>query len=200
MGKDRNAGPGPAWAIPAVAMLVAAFTAGPAAAPGQGRPDETRRSAMNLSSTAFGPGGRIPARHTCDGEDLSPPLAWDGVPEGTRSLALIMDDPDAPPGTWVHWVLYNLPAESRGLEEGVPKNAALDDGAAHGVCWGVSSYSRVGYFGPCPPPGSPHRYSFRLYALDAALELEPKASKERVERAMSGHVLASAELVGLYGR
>jgi len=155
---------------------------------------------MELSSPAFEPGGRIPARHTCDGEDLSPPLAWQGLPAGTRRLTVIMDDPDAPPGTWVHWVLYDLPPDAGGLEEGVPKNAALDSGASHGVCWGVSSYSRVGYHGPCPPPGAPHRYSFRLYALDSPLGLPPKASKERVERAMEGHVLAVAELVGLYGR
>jgi Raf kinase inhibitor-like YbhB/YbcL family protein len=111
-----------------------------------------------------------------------------------------MDDPDAPPGTWVHWVLYDIPPVQVELEEGVPKNATVEGGASHGVCWGVQSFSRVGYHGPCPPPGPPHRYSFRIYALDSRLELPAKATKEQVERAMSGHVLARAELIGLYGR
>ena len=155
---------------------------------------------MKLSSTAFPAGGRIPSGYTCDGEDLSPPLVWTEAPRGTRSFALIMDDPDAPSGTWVHWVLYDLPASRSGLEEGVPKSVSLDGGASHGVCWGVRSYSRVGYHGPCPPPGSPHHYSFRIYALDLRLDLPARATKEQVEQAMQGHVLAQAELIGVYGR
>ena len=155
---------------------------------------------MRLTSTAFEPGGRIPVRHTCDGEDLSPALAWSGAPEGTASYALIMDDPDAPPGTWVHWVLYDLPAEQTRLAAGVSESSSLEGGGTHGACWGVSSYSRVGYHGPCPPPGSPHRYSFRLYALDAPLGLPAKATKEQLLSAMKGHILAQAELVGVYGR
>jgi len=186
--------------ILAAAILAAQPPAGRSAAREEDRPPDAGRSAMQLSSAAFEPGGRIPDRHTCDGEDLSPPLAWSEAPTGTRSFTLIMDDPDAPPGTWIHWVLYDLPAGGSGLEEGVPKNASLDSGACHGVCWGVLSYSRVGYHGPCPPPGTPHRYSFRLYALDSRLDLPAKATKEQVERAMEGHVLARAELVGLYGR
>ncbi len=158
------------------------------------------RSTMELVSSVFESGGRIPTTYTCDGEDLSPPLTWDGVPDGVKSFALIMDDPDAPPGTWVHWVIYDMPADARGLDEGVSKSDKLDSGAAQGACWGVSSYSRVGYYGPCPPPGSPHRYVFRLFALDTVLGLPPKRSKEQLLKAMEGHVLARAELVGRYGR
>ena len=184
----------------ALAILLCLLTAPPRAGQAGDRSDAERRSAMRLTSTAFEPGGRIPVRHTCDGEDFSPALAWSGVPEGTASLALIMDDPDAPPGTWVHWVLYDLPAAEAGLAEGLPKSASLDGGGTHGACWGVSSFSRVGYFGPCPPPGKPHRYSFRLYAVDEVLDLPPDQDRDHVEQAMKSHVLAEAELAGLYGR
>jgi len=189
-------------ALPSLVVGLLAWTtavAGPAAR-GQERPVEAGRGAMELSSPAFEPGDRIPDRHTCAGEDLSPPLTWRGAPEGVRSFTLIMDDPDAPAGTWVHWVLYDLPAGATGIEEGVPENLSAEGGGSHGVCWGVRSYGRVGYHGPCPPPGKPHHYSFRLYALDTRLDLPGEATKEQVERAMEGHVLARAELVGLYGR
>lgn len=155
---------------------------------------------MDLTTPAFEGGGTIPVRHTCEGEDASPALAWSGAPEGTRSFVLIMDDPDAPPGTWVHWVLFDLPAETTSLAEGVPKDQTLEDGARHGACWGVDSFSRVGYHGPCPPPGKPHRYYFRLYALDTLLELKAGSSKAEVLRAAEGHVLAEAELMGTFGR
>ena len=155
---------------------------------------------MRLTSTAFDAGKPIPRKHTCDGEDVSPPLAWSDVPQGAKSLTMIMDDPDAPPGTWVHWVLYDLPGEAKGLPEGVPKKEKLQGGGTHGVCWGVDSFHRVGYFGPCPPPGGPHRYFFKLYALDRNLGLAPRATKDEVLRAMKGHVLAEAEWMGTYGR
>jgi Raf kinase inhibitor-like YbhB/YbcL family protein len=155
---------------------------------------------MQLTTMAFETGGRIPVRYTCDGEDLSPPLAWSGIPKGTAGFVLIMDDPDAPPGTWVHWVLFDLPSDTKQLAEGLPKTETVEGGGTHGACWGVSSYSRVGYHGPCPPPGSPHRYFFRLYALDAPLGLPAKATKEEVLEAMRGRVLAEAELTGVYGR
>ena len=155
---------------------------------------------MEIRSSAFDPGSEIPLRHTCDGEDLSPQLSWSGVPEGVESFVLIMDDPDAPPGTWVHWLLYDLPGDVRELREGLAKSESLDGGGIQGMCWGVDSFSRVGYYGPCPPPGSPHRYSFRLYALDAKLGLPPKATKKQVVEAIKGHVLAEAELVALFGR
>jgi len=156
--------------------------------------------ALEITSSVFAANSAIPAKHTCDGEDISPALSWTGVPAGAKSLVLIMDDPDAPPGTWVHWVLYDLPADVSRLPEGVPKIEKLDSGAAHGLCWGVNSFSRVGYYGPCPPPGSPHRYYFKLYALDAVLGLAPRATKPEVVKAMEGHVLAEGELIGTYQR
>lgn len=155
---------------------------------------------LELHSSAFKHRGTIPPRHACDGEDFSPPLSWEPPPEGTESLALIMDDPDAPPGTWVHWVLYDLPAGTKGLGEGLPTTEKLSDGSKQGRCWGVRDFSRVGYHGPCPPPGKPHRYVFRLYALDRRLGLPPGATKGAVLEALEGHVLAQGELIGLYQR
>jgi hypothetical protein len=113
---------------------------------------------------------------------------------------MIMDDPDAPPGTWVHWILFNIPGDSHALNRGVEKQEGLGNGALHGLVWGVNDFSRVGYYGPCPPPGKPHRYFFKLYALDAVLKLSAKATKAQVEQAMRGHVLGETSLVGLYGR
>jgi len=156
--------------------------------------------AFALSSPAFENGASIPKLHTYDGDDVSPGLAWDGAPAGAKSFALIMDDPDAPVGTWVHWVLYDLPASLRGLPQGVPKLERLKGGGTHGASWGVDSFSRAGYGGPCPPPGKPHRYFFKLYALDKVLGLPPRAPKAKLLEAMKGRVLAEAELVGLYGR
>jgi hypothetical protein len=156
--------------------------------------------ALTITSSAFAPNAAIPAKYTCEGDDVSPALSWTGVPAGAKSLALIMDDPDAPPGTWVHWVLYDLPASATGLPEGVPKKDTLDGGAIQGACWGVNSFSRVGYYGPCPPPGGPHRYFFKLYALDKALGLAPRATKPDLLNAMKGHILAEAELIGTYRR
>ena len=150
---------------------------------------------FELTSTAFGPGEPIPRQYTCDGEDMSPLLQWGEPPEGTQSFALIADDPDAPVGTWVHWVLYDLPAEARGLPEAVPPDAELPDGSRQGK----NSWRRLGYGGPCPPGGT-HRYFFKLYALDSTLGLSAGANKERVLKAMEGHVLAEAELMGVYTR
>jgi Raf kinase inhibitor-like YbhB/YbcL family protein len=155
---------------------------------------------MEIISPAFDPESKIPVRHTCDGEDLSPQLSWSGVPEGAESFVLVMDDPDAPAGTWVHWLLYDLSNEISELPEAVSRSERPEGGGVHGLCWGVDSFSRIGYYGPCPPPGLPHRYSFRLYALDSRLGLPPKATKRQVVEAMKGRVLAEAELVGLYGR
>lgn len=145
---------------------------------------------MQLTSPAFAPGGPVPSRYTCDGEDVSPPLAWDGVPEGAESLALIVDDPDAPGKIWVHWVLYALPPEMTGLEEG-----AVPAGAREGM----TDFGRTGYGGPCPPSGT-HRYDFTLYALDARLDLPPGATKSQLLEAMEGHVLAKSGLQGRYAR
>lgn len=152
--------------------------------------------ALTLTSSAFAHQTMIPPRYTCEGEDVSPALSWTEPPAGTKSFALIHDDPDAPVGTWVHWVTYNLPPTSRGLEEDIPKTAQLPDGAVQGL----NDFRRLGYGGPCPPPGPAHRYVFRLYALDTTLTLPPKATKAQVEGAMKGHVLSQAQLVGLYQR
>jgi len=152
--------------------------------------------AFKLSTTAFEPGGAIPKKHTCDGLDLSPALEWSGAPENTKSFALIVDDPDAPVGTWVHWVLYDLPADARKLAEGVPKDEHLPTGARQGR----NDFRRIGYGGPCPPPGAPHRYFFKLYALDTKITLKAGASKADLEKAMAGQVLAQATLMGTYKR
>ncbi len=150
---------------------------------------------FEVTSPVFAHAQPIPARYSCDGEDISPPLAWGDPPEETLSFALISDDPDAPVGTWVHWVLYNLPAEGRALTEAVPPDAELADGSRHGQ----NSWRRLGYGGPCPPSGT-HRYFFKLYALDTVLELAPGASKQQLLEAMQGHVLSQAELMGVYSR
>jgi Raf kinase inhibitor-like YbhB/YbcL family protein len=151
---------------------------------------------FTIRSTAFTAGGTIPKQYTCDGSDISPPLTWTEPPAGTKSLALIMDDPDAPAGTWVHWVLYNLSPVTRDLPDGVPTTTALTSGAKQGN----TDFGKVGYGGPCPPQGPPHRYFFKLYALDAELNLASKATKRQLETAMEGHILAQAELIGRYGR
>jgi Raf kinase inhibitor-like YbhB/YbcL family protein len=151
---------------------------------------------MELSSPAFRQGQPIPAGFTCDGDDRSPTLAWSGAPTETRSFALLCEDPDAPRGMWVHWVLFNLPADAVELEEGVPPLPELPSGARQGA----NDWSRPGYGGPCPPPGNPHRYFFRLYALDALLNLAPGATRADLQTAMSGHVLADTSLMGTYQR
>jgi Raf kinase inhibitor-like YbhB/YbcL family protein len=151
---------------------------------------------ISLSSTAFENNGAIPAKHTCDGENVSPALSWGSLPHGTKSLALILDDLDAPMGTWVHWVLYNVPKNKTGLPEGVPKDELLEDGSLQGI----TDFRRPGYGGPCPPPGRPHRYYFKLYVLDTTLDLPAGSTKQELERAMNGHILARGELMGKYGR
>jgi Raf kinase inhibitor-like YbhB/YbcL family protein len=151
--------------------------------------------AMRIESAAFSEGALIPRRHTCDGEDVSPPLSWSGVPEGAKSLALICDDPDAPGKTWVHWVLFNLPPGTRELPEGVPARANLSGGGMQGT----NDFRKLGYGGPCPPGGT-HRYLFKLYALDAELALPAGATKAELEGAIEGHVLGQATLTGKYSR
>jgi hypothetical protein len=150
---------------------------------------------MKLESTAFSANGLIPPIYTCDRQDISPALSWDDPPAGTQSFALICDDPDAPGKTWVHWVLYDLPATTRELLESVPPNATLDNGGIHGI----NDFGRFGYGGPCPPSGT-HRYFFKLYALDRKLGLKPGATKAKLLTAMAGHILAEAELMGRYAR
>lgn len=149
-----------------------------------------------ISSPSFSNGGKIPTRFTCDGTDVSPELTWTAPPTGTQSFTLIADDPDAPVGTWTHWVLFNLPAHTTALPEGVTKVDEVPSGGRQGR----NDFRKIGYGGPCPPPGKPHRYFFKLYALDKMLNLTPGARKQDVEQAMQGHILANAELMGTYQR
>ncbi|MDI6876867.1 MAG: YbhB/YbcL family Raf kinase inhibitor-like protein [Methanomicrobiales archaeon] len=151
---------------------------------------------IRVSSDAFVPGGRIPREHTCEGQDLSPPIAWSNVPDGARSLLLIVEDEDAPRGIFTHWLIFNMPPDTRRLEENVPRRQRLSDGSVQGR----NDFGTVGYRGPCPPPGKPHRFYFRVYALDTLLDLAGNEGRARFMRAMEGHVLARGEVMGIYGR
>jgi Raf kinase inhibitor-like YbhB/YbcL family protein len=151
---------------------------------------------LQIQSSSFADGGTIPTKYTCDGQDTSPPLSWAEPPPAAQSLALIVDDPDAPAGSWVHWVLFNLPASTRALPESLPADDPMVAGGLHGT----NSWKKLGYGGPCPPKGSTHRYFFKLYALDTTLDLDAGASRGNVEKAMAGHILAEGQLVGQYGR
>jgi len=150
---------------------------------------------MKLTSTAFQEGGMIPAKYTCDGANVSPPLEWSGAPQNTKSFALICDDPDAPAKTWVHWVVFDLPASRTSLPENVPPQETLPGGGKQGM----NDFKKIGYGGPCPPSGT-HRYFFKLYALDAELNLDSKTTKDRLVQAMKDHILAQGELIGRYKR
>ena len=151
--------------------------------------------AMTVTSPAFEEGEMIPRQYSCDGADISPPLSWSGVPEGIKSLALISDDPDAPMGTWVHWVLFNIPPDTHELLENIPPDETLTSGARHGV----TDFGRFGYGGPCPPSGT-HRYFFKLYALDTMLNLSGRVTKQDLQNAMEGRILAEGQLMGKYRR
>jgi Raf kinase inhibitor-like YbhB/YbcL family protein len=155
---------------------------------------------FQLTSPAFADGGRFPSIHCADGLNLSPPLRWSGAPSATASYALVLEDPDAPVGTWVHWVLFNLPGEYQGVSAGLDRAPKLPNGACHGACWGVVDFHRTGYQGPEPPLGQTHRYVFRLFALDTSLDLEPGITWTQLQHAMAGHQLATAQLTGLYSR
>jgi Raf kinase inhibitor-like YbhB/YbcL family protein len=151
--------------------------------------------AFVLLSDDIEPNDTIPIEHTCDGDDRSPPLTWHGAPAETAAYALVVHDPDAPRGDWVHWVVFDLPATTRSLPNGVPRARTVDGGAQ-----GTNDFGKLGWGGPCPPPGAAHRYVFELYALDAPLGLPPGSKRADVERAMQGRVLARTELVGRYAR
>ena len=150
---------------------------------------------IKVTSSGFEAGGMIPSKYTCDGTDVSPPLKWESVPEGTKSIALISDDPDAPMGTWVHWVLFNLPADAGELAENIGPDKTLPNGARQGR----NDFNRIGYGGPCPPGGT-HRYFFKIYALDAPVDLLAGATEPQLLRAMEGHILGRGELMGKYKR
>ncbi len=151
---------------------------------------------LQLTAIGFAPGGNIPASLTCDGRNTSPALSWSDPPAATKSFALILDDPDAPGSGFVHWVLYNLPATARALPASEPKQNQLSDGSLQGR----NDFDDIGYGGPCPPGHSPHHYRFVLYALDAPLSLPAGATKQQVEDALKGHIVARGRLIGLYSR
>jgi Raf kinase inhibitor-like YbhB/YbcL family protein len=151
---------------------------------------------FRLTSTAFEEGQRIPRDYSGEGRDVSPPLKWTDPPEGTGSFALVCEDPDAPRGTWTHWVIFNLPAESRELSEGVPR----EEGLANGTRQGVNDFGNVGYGGPAPPPGKPHRYYFKLFALDRPLNLTARCTRQQLLGAVKDHALGEGQLMGLYAR
>lgn len=150
---------------------------------------------IELTSSAFKNGGMIPEKYTCDGDDNSPPISWKSVPEETRSLALICDDPDAPMGTWVHWVVYNIPPEIKELKENITPERKIKNGGIQGM----NDFKKIGYGGPCPPGGT-HRYFFKIYALDTKVDLDPGATKSQLLIAMEGHILAKGDLMGKYSR
>lgn len=151
---------------------------------------------LTLQSDAFDHKGEIPKAHAYEGDGRSPPLRWDGVPQRAKALALIMEDPDAPRGTFVHWLAYNIPVTEQGLEEGFEHRGDKSEGTLQGR----NDYDEIGYGGPKPPKGERHRYVFKLFALDSKLELQPGADKQALERAMQGHTIAQTELIGTFGR
>jgi hypothetical protein len=151
---------------------------------------------MQIQSNVISPGGEFPKRETCDGQDTSPQLAWSGAPPATKSFALILDDPDAPSGTFTHWIVWNIPASAHELPENLPKKTELPDGTRQGR----NDFGKIGYGGPCPPPGKPHRYFFRVYALDNAPAVKAGAGRGELEHALQGHIVAQGELMGRYGR
>jgi hypothetical protein len=153
---------------------------------------------FTIKSQAFESSSAIPVRHTCDGEDVSPALSWTQPPPGTKAFALIVDDPDAPVGDWVHWLVFDLPATTLSLTEKMPADGDLK--TPEGAKQGRNDFGRLGWGGPCPPPGKPHRYFFKLYALDAPIGLAAGASKSAIERAMQAHILGKAEMFGTYAR
>jgi len=177
-------------------LIVIALLAGCRVAVPRSRATTEATMSFSLESPAFANGATISRQYTCDGADQSPPLQWSGLPDGTHSLALIVEDPDAPKGTFVHWVLYDLPPDPPELASGVPRQAILPNGARQGR----NDFRRVGYGGPCPPRGPAHHYHFRLYALDITPDLTPGATASELRAATDGHILGQAELIGLYGR
>lgn len=184
----------------ALVLLVFGACSGGDGTEGQQPPEQERQTfsaqIMQVTSSAFVEGADIPVKYTCQDQDVSPPLEWSGVPVGTQSIALIMEDPDAPGRRFVHWVLYDIPADVSELPEGVEASETTSFDATNGV----SGFRRLGYGGPCPPAGGLHRYFFKLYALDTMIGLEPGATKADVELAMEGHTLANGQLMGRYQR
>ncbi|HEY3875689.1 MAG TPA: YbhB/YbcL family Raf kinase inhibitor-like protein [Candidatus Kapabacteria bacterium] len=154
------------------------------------------KNTLTISTTAFQKDSAIPQKFTCQGEDHSPALAWSGAPENTKSYALVVEDPDAPHGTFYHWVMYDIPPTERGLAENIEKRDRLGNGTRQGT----NSFGQMGFNGPCPPPGKPHRYYFKLFALDAMLNIPGEATRDTLMSAMNGHILAEGEIMGTYAR
>lgn len=180
------------WVVPILLTLVCSCSSRNAYTESKGK---AGKMTIQVTSSAFTEGGSIPSKYTCDGANVSPPLKWTSIPDATKSIALISDDPDAPRGTWVHWVVYDLPASLRELPEAVPPDKTLANGGKQGT----NDFGKIGYGGPCPPSGT-HRYFFKVYALDKALGLAPGATKAQLLKAMEGHVLAEGQLMGKYAR
>src|SRR5712664_425158 len=156
---------------------------------------QDKKMSIQVTSVAFKEGQPIPRQYTCDGVNVSPPLEWAGAPKTAKTIAIIADDPDAPSGTWVHWVLYNVPAENIGMVENLPATESLKAGGFQGK----NDFGNIGYGGPCPPSGT-HRYFFKIYALDSELPLKAGATKADLEKAMEGHIVAQGQLMGTYSR
>jgi|SRR5579859_3003083 len=174
----------------------------PSATPGAKKKKPAVRSGLRLSSNSFPDGGMIPAQYTCKGKNISPELNWKGAPPGTKSFAVIVDDPDAPTQTWVHWVLFNIPAKAAGMVGDtyeLSENFPRDEKTAEGITQGSNDFNKIGYDGPCPPNGV-HRYYFKLYALDAPLPLAAGVTKDQLLRAIKGHQLGYTQIMGLYGK
>jgi Raf kinase inhibitor-like YbhB/YbcL family protein len=181
-------------AILTLVVLVLFSIATVACAGNAAEPQRETRTTLSLTSTAFKEGDKIPVKYTCDGKDISPPLAWDEPPPQTQTLALMVEDPDAPGGMFTHWVVFNIPATDRQLAENVPAQEQLENGALQGK----NDFGKIGYGGPCPPRGSVHHYRFTIYALDNSLDLKPGSSGKQVTDAMKGHALAQGQLMGTY--
>jgi Raf kinase inhibitor-like YbhB/YbcL family protein len=175
-------------------MACARVPPAPSQSPTPAAPKEIKME-IKLTSAAFKEGQPIPRQYTCDGVNVSPPLEWTGMPKTAKTIAIIADDPDAPSGTWVHWVVYDLPAENIGLVENLPATENLKAGGFQGA----NDFDKIGYGGPCPPSGT-HRYFFKIYALDNYLSLKVGATKTLVEKAMEGHIVAQGQLMGTYQR
>ena len=181
------------WIVPILLTLVCSCSSRNAYTASKGK---AGKMSIQVTSAAFNEGGSIPAKYTCDGINVSPPLKWASIPDTTKSIALIVDDPDAPRGDWVHWVVYDLPASLRELPEKVPPDEKI---LGNGGRQGATDFGKIGYGGPCPPSGT-HRYFFKVYALDKLLGLAPGATKAQLLKAMEGHVLAEGQLMGKYKR
>jgi Raf kinase inhibitor-like YbhB/YbcL family protein len=189
------------WPSPGVLVLLAFLPAcGGKPSSESILPEDPRRNTIRLESPAFADGGNIPKIHTCEGEDSSPPLKWSGVPDTAKSLAIVVEDVDAPRGTWTHWVLFNLPADLRELPQKVPTQERVElDPSGKTARQGTNDFGKTGYGGPCPPSGT-HRYIFRIFALDVQLGLGPKATRQELLQSLKDHILAEGKLTGRYSK